>query len=191
MVSCAAGFSEPSGSLKPSCSGGAHLRPFDRTPSTAPSPIGSDRNGTGSSRRRAPPSTWAHVHSLATHPLPTCLSPPHPRSFSRRRLGRRFSCPGARCLLCLTGLHRDCTQLSISAPLLTTAGAARWRPTACSCGGGEAAPALAAGCGVVGRVHAGSGRHLRARERPASMASARGCPRPPPPWCFAPQAGRR
>ena len=68
MVSCAAGFSEPSGSLKPSCSGGAHLRPFDRTPSTAPSPIGSDRNGTGSSRRRAPPSTWAHVHSLATHP---------------------------------------------------------------------------------------------------------------------------
>ena len=69
MVSCAAGFSEPSGSLKPSCSGGSHLRPFDRTPSsTAPSPIGSDRNGTGSSRRRAPPSTWAHVHSLATHP---------------------------------------------------------------------------------------------------------------------------
>ena len=134
MVSCAAGFSEPSGSLKPSCSGGAHLRPFDRTPSTAPSPIGSDRNGTGSSRRRAPPSTWAHVHSLATHPLPACLSPPHPRSFSRRRLGRRFSCPGARCLLCLTGLHRDCTQLSISAPLLTTAGALaarcvqlRWR----------------------------------------------------------------
>ena len=66
-----------------------------------------------------------------------------------------------------------------------------WRPAACSCGGGEAAPALAAGCGVVGRVHAGSGRHLRARERPASMASARGCPRPPPPWCLAPQAGRR
>ena len=134
MVSCAAGFSEPSGSLKPSCSGGAHLGPFDRTPSTAPSPIGSDRNGTGSSRRRAPPSTWAHVHSLATHPLPTCLSPPHPRSFSRRRLGRRFSCPGARCLRCLTGLHRACTQLSISAPLLTTAGALaarcvqlRWR----------------------------------------------------------------
>ena len=186
MVSCAAGFSEPSGSLKPSCSGGSHLRPFDRTPSTAPSPIGSDRNGTGSSRRRAPQSTWAHVHSLATHPrrFPhACrlltLAPSRAAGLAGASLARAL----AVCAVSSASIapaHSSPSARRCSRPPV------RWRPAACSCGGGEAAPALAAGCGVVGRVHAGSGRHLRARERPASMASARGCPRPPPPWCFAP-----
>ena len=94
--------------------------PFDRA---KPNRFRSQRN-----RLLSSPSASVDVgpRPLACHtpaPLPTCLSPPHPRSFSRRRLGRRFSCPGARCLRCLTGLHRACTQLSISAPLLTTAGA--------------------------------------------------------------------
>ena len=191
MVSCAAGFSEPSGSLKPSCSGGSHLRPFDRTPSTAPSPIGSDRNGTGSSRRRAPQSTWAHVHSLATHPrrFPhACRLLTLARSRAAGLAGASLARALAVCAVSPASIapaHSSPSARRCSRPPV------RWRPAACSCGGGEAAPALAAGCGVVGRVHAGSGRHLRARERPASMASARGCPRPPPPWCFAPQAGRR
>ena len=78
------------------------LRPhaFDRA---KPNRFRSQRNRLFSS-----PSASVDVgpRPLACHtpaPLPTCLSPPHPRSFSRRRPGRRFSCPGARCLRCLTG----------------------------------------------------------------------------------------
>ena len=145
MVSCAAGFSEPSGSLKPSCSGGSHLRPFDRTPSTAPSPIGSDRNGTGSSRRRAPQSTWAHVHSLATHPRRF----PHACRLLTLAPSRAAGLAGA-------SLARALAFCSVSPASIATAHSSpsarrcsrppvRWRPAACSCGGGEAAPALAAG----------------------------------------------
>ena len=74
--------------------------PFDRA---KPNRFRSQRN-----RLLSSPSASVDVgpRPLACHtpaPLPTCLSPPHPRSFSRRRPGRRFSCPGARCLRCLTG----------------------------------------------------------------------------------------
>ena len=133
MVSCAAGFSEPSGSLKPSCSGGSHLRPFDRTPSTAPSPIGSDRNGTGSSRRRAPQSTWAHVHSLATHPRRF----PHACRLLSLAPSRAAGLAGA-------SLARALAFCSVSPASIATAHSSpsarrcsrppvRWRPAACSC----------------------------------------------------------